>query len=421
MRIRIHRGTKEIGGTCVEIEAHDKRIVLDIGLPLDVDEPEDVPLYPIQGFNAGDSSLLGVVISHPHRDHYGLAQRLPPETMFLIGHAAERILAAADLFTDAGLRLQNVIHLRDRTPITLGPFTLTPYLVDHSAYDAYALLVETEGQRLFYSGDFRSHGRKGKLFDRLLSDPPPKIDVLLMEGTTVGRADSDQDFPSESDLELRLVDLFRKAKGMPLVCCSGQNVDRLVTIFRACKRTGRTFIVDMYTAHILAATENRNVPQKDWPDVRIFLPSSQKRQIINKGAFEVAKEYRPYRIFPEQLAAAAPTSVMLFRPSMIRDVDKADCLAGALLVYSMWPGYLKDQSARRLLDWLAVRAIPLEECHTSGHASLHDLIRLCDACAPLAVVPIHTDRADLFADHFRRVMRLNDGVWFDIDRLKERS
>jgi ribonuclease J len=111
---------------------------------------------------------------------------------------------------------------------------------------------------------------------------------------------------------------------------------------------------------------------------------------------------------------------MLFRPSMIRDVEQADCLAGALLVYSMWPGYLKDQSAKRLLDWLAAQAISLEVCHTSGHASPHDLIRLCDACAPRAVVPIHTDRADLFADHFRQAMTLDDGVWFDIDKLEER-
>jgi len=34
MRFCIHRGTHEIGGTCVEIEAQGKRIVLDIGLPL---------------------------------------------------------------------------------------------------------------------------------------------------------------------------------------------------------------------------------------------------------------------------------------------------------------------------------------------------------------------------------------------------
>ena len=35
MRICIHRGTREIGGTCVEIESQGKRLVLDVGLPLD--------------------------------------------------------------------------------------------------------------------------------------------------------------------------------------------------------------------------------------------------------------------------------------------------------------------------------------------------------------------------------------------------
>ena len=39
MRIRIHRGTKEIGGTCIEAEARGKRIALDVGLPLDA--PDD--------------------------------------------------------------------------------------------------------------------------------------------------------------------------------------------------------------------------------------------------------------------------------------------------------------------------------------------------------------------------------------------
>ena len=42
MRIRIHRGTKEIGSTCIEMEAQGKRIALDVGLPLDApDDPEE--------------------------------------------------------------------------------------------------------------------------------------------------------------------------------------------------------------------------------------------------------------------------------------------------------------------------------------------------------------------------------------------
>src|SRR5262249_3857675 len=134
----------------------------------------------------------------PHQDHYGLAHRLPEETPFLIGKAAEAILSAAALFSPAGLRLKKVKHLVDRTPIRLGPFTITPFLVDHSAYDAYAVLVEADGKRLFYPGDFRAHGRKAGLTERLIADPPRNVDILLMEGTCVGR--EDQTFPKEDAL-----------------------------------------------------------------------------------------------------------------------------------------------------------------------------------------------------------------------------
>src|SRR6516225_5306000 len=129
MRICIHRGTKEIGGTCVEIESHGKRLVLDVGLPLDAPADETFPLHPILGFEASDPSLLGVVISHPHQDHYGLAHRLPDETNFLIGEVAQAILAASALFSPAGVKLKVSTPLVDRTPIHLGPFTITPYLV----------------------------------------------------------------------------------------------------------------------------------------------------------------------------------------------------------------------------------------------------------------------------------------------------
>lgn len=208
MRVCIHRGTKEIGGTCVEIESQGKRIVLDVGLPLDVADPDAFPMHPIKGFEAADVSLLGVVISHPHQDHYGLAHRLPKETAFLTGKAAEAILAAAALFSPAGLKLKKVKHLADRIPIKLGPFRITPYLVDHSAYDSYAVLVEADGKRLFYTGDFRAHGRKSRLIEKLIDNPPTNVDILLMEGTCVGREDGDKGFPTEDDLVPRFVEIF---------------------------------------------------------------------------------------------------------------------------------------------------------------------------------------------------------------------
>ena len=94
MKIRIHRGTKEIGGTCIEIEAQGKRIALDVGLPLDA--PDDTgaheDLLPqVPGFREPDASLLGVLISHPHMDHYGLARYIRPEVPVYIGESAHNV------------------------------------------------------------------------------------------------------------------------------------------------------------------------------------------------------------------------------------------------------------------------------------------------------------------------------------------
>ncbi len=414
LRVCIHRGAHQIGGTCVELECEGKRLVLDIGVPLDADDPSAVEMPAVSGLSAEDPSLLGIVISHPHQDHYGLASRVPKGTPFLMGAATERILAAAADFTPSGGKFENVIHFEDRKPVELGPFRITPYLMDHSAYDAYAVLVEAAGQRLFYSGDLRGHGRKGKLFDRLLTDRPADVDVLLMEGTTITRTGTDEGFPTESDLENEMVKLFKDTPGMPLVWCSGQNIDRLVTVFRAAKRSGRQLILDMYTAHILAATENPRLPQADWPETRVYLPWSQKQRIIQDQSFEIANRYKLDRIYPEQLSDAASKSVMLFRPSMRIDLEKADCLAGACLVYSMWDGYLKDEKLKPFLIWLEDKGIALHQIHTSGHASVRDLQRLRQAFGDAVVVPIHTQQPDLYAETFGDVNTHDDGEWWEV-------
>ncbi len=67
MKVCIHRGTNEVGGTCIEIESQGKRIAVDVGLPLEsVDSPESLPM--VEGFQQQSESLLAVVVSHPHLD-----------------------------------------------------------------------------------------------------------------------------------------------------------------------------------------------------------------------------------------------------------------------------------------------------------------------------------------------------------------
>jgi len=415
MRVCIHRGTHEIGGTCVEIEAQGKRIVLDVGLPLDA-EAADEPLPKVAGFAEADPSLLGVVVSHPHLDHYGLAHKLPAGTPILIGSAAEKILKAASVFVPGEVRLANAAHLQDRTPIALGPFTVTPFLMDHSAYDAYAILVEADGRRLFYSGDLRAHGRKGKLFERLVAHPPENVDVLLMEGSTIGRTGEDNGYPTEVELEKRFEQLFAEAKGLSLVWCSGQNIDRIVTIYRAARHVKKQLIVDMYTASVLRAIGNPKLPQAGlkFAGFRVFLPWGQKQTIIRKEMFDLAASFKADRIYPENLAGAAAKSVMLFRPSMIKDLEKAECLAGARMIYSLWGGYLREDRQRPFLAWLQQRAIPMTHCHTSGHAPIKDLKRLAKALAPKMLVPIHSFEPGQYGQYFENVEQKEDGQWWAV-------
>ena len=102
-------------------------------------------------------------------------------------------------------------------------------------------------------------------------------------------------------------------------------------------------------------------------------------------------------------------AVMLFRPSMARDIELADCTDNAVLIYSLWPGYLREERLHWLLKWLESNQIPIEHCHTSGHASVADLKRFASAMKPKRLVPIHTFEPEVYRDLFENVELRTDG------------
>jgi len=416
LRVCVHRGTHEIGGNCIEVEASGYRMVLDVGRPLDVDSDTVVELPPVAGLATGDDpSLLGVLVSHLHMDHWGLLPQVPPSVPVYIGEDAARILREAAFFSPFGIDIQPRGFLRDRQPLVLGPFKVTPYLMDHSAYDAYALLVEAEGKRLFYSGDLRAHGRKGALVERLMAAPPPGIDVLLMEGTQVREgADESGAVPTETEVERNLIETFRTTEGMALISFSSQNIDRLVTIYRACLQADRELVVDLYTATIAQATGRSSIPQPGFDRLKVFVPYYQKLRVKRAEDFERVNAIKPWRVFPEELALMRARTVMLFRSSMIGDLERADCLEGARLIWSLWHGYLSEPSSNPVHAFLERHGIPLIEHHSSGHASVADLRRFVDALVPGRVVPIHTQAPEKFATLFAHVDPQQNGAWWEV-------
>ena len=67
---------------------------------------------------------------------------------------------------------------------------VTPYSVDHSAYDAYMYLIEADGKVILHTGDFRGHGYRGAKMIEVIQNHVHKngrkVDYLITEGTMMG-------------------------------------------------------------------------------------------------------------------------------------------------------------------------------------------------------------------------------------------
>ena len=215
---KIHKGTKEIGGSCVEVCTESTRILLDFGMPLvEKDRKEfnfskykplksrelvEKGILPnIEGLYDSSRNLIdGVIISYSHQDHYGLANFINENVQYYLGEATHKIIELNNLFTLQEIYLKKTTYFNKETTFKIGDISITPYLADHSASDAYSFLVEAYGKSLFYSGDFRSHGRKAKVFYWFTHNAPQNVDYLLLEGTTINRGNKSTFFVSDTGI-----------------------------------------------------------------------------------------------------------------------------------------------------------------------------------------------------------------------------
>ena len=245
MNLLIHRGTHQIGGTCIELSTERTRIILDIGQELPNiynDKPKKISELPkVEGLYRDDTKKIdAILISHGHGDHVGLVEHINPEIPVFMGEKASNILKITAQFTGGRSIYNPLNYLISGQEIIIGDFSITPFLVDHSGFDSYAFVVKTEGKCIVYTGDFRDHGRKKKATDYFRQSIPKGVVTLLIEGTMMSRIN--QIIETEEQIEQKAYK-FMKAKDRPVfVLQSATNIDRLVGMYRAAKRSGRIFL-----------------------------------------------------------------------------------------------------------------------------------------------------------------------------------
>lgn len=433
MYLTLHRGAETIGGSCIELSHNDSRVLLDLGFPLMepggseidpsfVENPsvENGILPDVKGlYHWDEPGIDAVIISHPHIDHYGLIKYIHPSIPVYLSKGAQKIIEIINIFTRSICEIANPKIFEHWKPYKVGAFTIISFLNDHSAYDSSCLLVEAGGKKAFYTGDFRAHGRKAITFERLLKNPPKDVDCLITEGTTIGEPSEVRGLQSEDEVEQEMAKVFKAQKDLSFVVCSGSNVDRLVTLFRATKSTGKTLVLDLYTYHVLSELKKltKGIPPFNNDHIRVFYHKEHGNKIADKLGQHYLYDYKHRRIKHEEIAESRSKFVLKIPPFVLQkrllpkiDVKRENnSIQG---IYSLWSGYLeKDRSLKHLTDDYNIE---IKHIHTSGHAYRQDIERLINAINAKTIIPIHTLSGDSFHEISPNIQRLADGESFQI-------
>jgi ribonuclease J len=285
--------------------------------------------------------------------------------------------------------------------------------MDHSAFDAAAFEIRAEGNSVIYSGDFRGHGRKPRCLPSFISHAAKQADVLFTEGTMVSR--SDEKTITEDELEKDIIAELQDKTGIALMQLSSQNIDRLVTFYKAARKLRRTLVVDGYTAYVLHKLHalGNKIPHPSYSHLEVFYPFHQGDQFRNKLDAKYAMMFSPYKITKQQVEERQNKLIMLARPSTKSCLERCNVSNGTC-IYSMWEGYRTQPSQQSFEKWLDERSFRFVPKHTSGHARVADIKLLIDGLAPKKIVPIHTLTPGTFLDYSNKAVVYDDGVAFDV-------
>lgn len=422
MRLVIHRGARQIGGSCIELSSGTTRLIFDAGLPLDAEAPGASEPLPVPGLFASNAEneapVAGFFLSHAHGDHSGLAPHIRDDVPIYLSKGTSQMMLAGSCFAGQfALPKGRGTTLDERSALQLGPFRILPLRVDHSAYGALAFLIEAEGRRVLYTGDLRAHGPKPgmlRALKRAAAGGP--LDVLITEGTLLGGARSAG--RSEAELADFAAEAMRRAPGLVLASFSAQHLDRFVTFYKAARRAGRVFVADNYLEFVL------HLLRHDVPGLpRVGASEGEVRLLTCLGQKEAGHDHADRLaghvaagadVNADELRARPDRYAMLFRPRMFETVFGGHLPAGSTCLYGYWNGYLSRPDWSEAKKALEACCGALIEAHTSGHIFAEDLRALIAELNPRRLVPVHTNKPEGFLELHRGATLLPDGQPLDV-------
>ncbi|MBY8992191.1 MAG: hypothetical protein KGD58_15710 [Candidatus Lokiarchaeota archaeon] len=367
------------------------------------------------------SNLDGILISHPHRDHYQGLSFVNRNISIYAGVVTKRIIKASSLCMPP--KFENFLYglqwtrFRTGNTINIKGMEIFPVHVDHSIPAAYGFIICTSAGIIVYSGDFRMHGplqlmtadliRKAR---ELSEEKRNNIKYLICEGTHINKGAIE----SERTVKQHLRKLFNYMLfDYFLVHYDRVNWDRFRTYVNIAKKFGWKFIITEKDAYFYNRLNMKAVydTMKD-PNIEadkdiLILSQDDTKLPWKKSLNELLgkSEMTPRRISIDDLKTLEGKFFLYFASNW--DYNKIKNylppnLRGAFICSNVDP-YAEDYRfyKNKISNELFEKGIPSYRIHSSGHAKVHDLIRFVNEINPEYLIPIHTNYPEAFEKIFR--------------------
>ena len=402
----------------------------------------------------------GLLLSHGHQDHTGVAAAIRPEVPF-VAHETTRAIAMADARKSDYLT-QGVAVIRQRDqpkvgstyPILERPyytppigqrFELAPHIfitafnVYHSIPGCLGFFVEVEDQRgkivasFAYPGDYRTPS----FFDEL-SALGRKVDLLFMEGTNPPGVKKESASVTEADVKQNFEELLKqreKQEELLIVDLVKDNFERLRSVVSAAQEAGRVVVISPNILdRVIIIMQNSRSAENELSFLREQTVAVWRR---TKASYSTAEKelFANRQTVTTDDIVAQPGKYVLLRTSS-ESPEQLSQLAGCptTWVRSAYGPY--DHQARTHLKYLHDTAAEwgwqfvTAGFHATGHAQLlraddqgaeQGIIAAVARLKPGGILVGHTERRGLVSETIRGYPGLADVKIHDRIQHPDRS
>jgi len=465
IRLTLLGGVNEVGGNTILLEdlEYDVKVFLDFGIkikryydiyerghyPSSIQElvqadllpsDEEIPihnLYPIELSSkskdtSNPSNLDGILISHPHKDHFfGLSfvNRTIPICTGVVTKRIIRAFSKSERSTIANnFNNLNWHTFRTGDILDIKGMKITPFHVDHSVPAAYGFIIYTSAGPVVYTGDFRRHGPLSNMTEdfleeikehktvltkcelkqeqkKLISDG---IRVLMCEGTKISKGIVE----SEQRVEENLEKIFlNNPFDFILVKYDRIDWDRFRTFSHIAKKYSWKFIItekDAYFYYLL----NKKAIHETMRDPNIL--NDDHIYILKRGSADYKWQEKVRQVIYRRnkgdrflnyhdlksLECKFIIYITRLHEGLMRNLDFTK---RGLFISSSIDPYSEEffDNTNTIRKRLEPYGIPSYRVHASGHATPHDIINFIDEIKPKYLVPIHTEHPEFFRKIFQ--------------------